>query len=129
MQNLNERRYADRVYIPDGKIFYRKLEKFMMLSRYQGPVRLEDITKSTISIPGELQYPRHTPVELKISAPGFPDICLKGQVMDYEEDQGSGMIKTIIQIMPFGQGKTYNSFKTKKKLDKILSQSSGREDA
>lgn len=123
MENSNERRYADRVNVPQGKIFYRKLEKFMQLSRYQGPVQLDDMTKSTVSIPVHLNYPRHTPVELKISAPGFPDICLKGKVMEYEEDNRSGMTKTIIQIMPFGYGKIYNSFKIKKKLDKFLSES------
>ena len=125
MENSNERRYADRINVPEGRIFYRKLEKFMSLSRYQGPVQLEDMTKSTLSIPVHLPYKIHTQVEVKISAPGYSDICIKGQVQDFELDNKTGNTKTIIQIMPFGQGRIYNSFKTKKKLDKFLSSAQG----
>lgn len=122
MQKAKDRRYAERVNLTDGKIFYRKLDGILKFPRYQGPVNLDDLSKSTISIPVVLNYARKTQIELKILVPGFPEIYLKGSVLGFEEDHNHGISKTIIQILPYGYGKTYNSFHEKKKLDRFLSQ-------
>jgi hypothetical protein len=45
---------------------------------------------------------------------------MKGIISGFEPDPQGHWIKTIIQFNPYGYGKKYNSFRSKKRLDRVL---------
>jgi hypothetical protein len=120
---LNEgkdRRYIDRLIIPGAKVYYKKLAGFAIFHRYHGPLHLSDITKSTISIPEKIDLPSKTNLNLKIIFPEENLINMKGIIAGFEPDPKGQWTKTIIQFNPYGHGKMYNSFRSKKRLDRFL---------
>ena len=121
MQGDKDRRYIDRIYIPGASIYYRKLSRFNFFRRYQGPMSLADISKSTLSVPEHLSYKSRTVLDLKIILPENQIINLKGAISGFEMNNDSKTNKTIIQFQPYGYGKEYNSFRSKRKLDRFLS--------
>jgi len=120
LSKAKDRRYIDRLMIPGAKVYYKKSTRFTFLNRYHGPLHLSDITKSTISIPEKLEMPSKTDLELKIIFPEENLINMKGIISGFEPDPKGHWIKTIIQFNPYGHGKKYNSFRLKKRLDRIL---------
>jgi hypothetical protein len=120
MQDDQDRRYIDRLFIPGASLYYRKLDRFNFLRRYQGPIALTDISKSTVSIPEQLVLKSKTLLDLKIILPENQIISLKGSVRGFETNIEKNKFKTIIQFQPFGYGREYNSFRVKKKLDRFF---------
>ena len=120
MSESKERRYIDRIMIPGAKVYYKKSSGFTYFKRYRGPFYLIDITKSTISVPEKLSLHIKTGLDLKIVIPENQIISMKGIISGFETDINSQSVKTIIQFNPYGHGKKYNSFRSKKKLDRFL---------
>ena len=120
MSENKDRRYIDRIMIPGAKVYYKKSSGFTYLKRYNGPLFLTDITKSTISVPEKLSLHIKTGLDLKIIIPENQVISMKGIISGFENDINSRSVKTVIQFNPFGHGKQYNSFRSKKKLDRFL---------
>ena len=120
LSEAKDRRYIDRLMIPGAKVYYKKLTRFTFFNRYQGPLHLTDITKSTISIPEKIEMPSKTDLELKIVFPEENLINMKGIISGFEHDPKGDWIKTIVQFNPYGHGKKYNSFRSKKRLDRVL---------
>ncbi len=120
MNESNDRRYIDRIIIPGAKVFYKKTSRFSYFKKFQGPLHLTDITKSAISVPKKLPFPKRFDLELKIVMPENEVLGMKGKVRGFKEDSSGKFINTIIQFNPFGSEKEYNSFRTKKKLDQFL---------
>ncbi len=120
MSESKDRRYIDRIMIPGAKVYYKKSSRFTYFTRYHGPLHLADITKSTISVPEKLALHIKTDLDLKIVIPENRIISLKGIICGFENDINSQSIRTIIQFNPYGYGKKYNSFRSKKKLDHFL---------
>jgi len=121
LENNKDRRYIDRIPIPGSKVYHRKSAFFLGFKRYKGPSNLSDITKSTISIPERLSYDKKISLDVKIIFPQNISVNMKGFISTIEEDPSLGKIKTIVQFYPYGYGKKYNNFRTKKKLARILS--------
>ena len=120
MAENKERRYIDRVMIPGAKVYYKKSVGFALFKRYRGPLFLADITKSNISVPDKLSLHIKTCLDLKIVIPENQVLSMKGIISGFENDINSQSVKTVIQFNPFGHGKQYNSFRSKKKLDRFL---------
>ena len=120
MSENKDRRYIDRIMIPGAKVYYKKSSGFTYLKRYHGPLFLADITKSTISVPEKLSLHIKTGLDLKIVIPENQVLSMKGIISGFENDINSQSVKTVIQFNPFGHGKQYNSFRSKKKLDRFL---------
>ena len=120
MSESNDRRYIDRIMIPGAKVYYKKSSGFTYFKRYRGPLYLTDITKSTVSVPEKLSLHIKTGLDLKIVIPENQIISMKGIISGFETDINSQSVKTIIQFNPYGHGKKYNSFRSKKKLDRFL---------
>jgi hypothetical protein len=115
-----DRRYIDRIMIPGAKVYYKKSNGVTLFKRYRGPLYLADITKSTMSVPEKLLLHIKTNLDLKIVIPENQIINMKGIISGFETDINSQSVKTIIQFNPFGHGKKYNSFRSKKKLGRFL---------
>ncbi len=45
MDDLKDRRYMHRVSIPSALLYFREIEKPFLLSTYQGPFQITDISK------------------------------------------------------------------------------------
>ena len=120
MNNADDRRYIDRIIIPGAKVYYRRTSRCTWFAKFQGPLHLNDITKSAISVPRKLSIPKKINLELKIIIPENEILKMKGKVSKVKEDATGKFIKTIIQFNPFGNEKEYNSFRAKKKLDHYL---------
>jgi len=123
MEELKDRRYMERVRIPMAKLYYRVKDRHKLLNSYQGPFPISDISKSSLSIEGCLNLKNKTQICLKISIPDHPEILLKGQILGFISDRAGRVVKTIIQLMPYGLDPQYNSFKYKKRLEHCLSNS------
>ena len=120
MNDSNDRRYIDRIIIPGAKVYYKKTSRFSCFTKFQGPLQLTDITKSAISVPKKLPFPKKIDLELKIIMPENEALSMKGKVRGIKEDANGKFVNTIIQFNPFGSEKEYNSFRTKKRLDQFL---------
>jgi hypothetical protein len=120
MQNDKERRYIDRIYIPGASLYYRKFTRFNFLKRFHGPMSLTDISKSTVSIPAQLSFKTRTVLDIKIILPKNQIINLKGAIRGFETNHANNSYKTVIQFQPYGYGREYNSFRSKRKLDRFL---------
>jgi hypothetical protein len=120
LSEAKDRRYIDRLMIPGAKVYYKKSTRFTFFNRYHGPLHLADITKSTVSIPEKLEMPSKTDLELKIIFPEENLLNMKGIISGFEPDPQGHWTKTIIQFNPYGHGKKYNSFRSKKRLDRVL---------
>ena len=120
MNDLKDRRYMDRIHIPMAKMYYRQSEKNKLLNTFQGPVPIADMSKSSLSIDAPLKFKLKTHLYLKILIPDHPVIFLKGQIAGHLSNAAGEIIRTIIQILPYGLDPCYNSFKFKKRLEHCL---------
>ena len=75
---------------------------------------------SSISVPGTLRIRKKCELQIKIKIPDFSSIKLRGQIVGYIKNPLGKVAKTIIQILPYGHQKQYNSFETKEKLEQCL---------
>ncbi len=121
MDDLKDRRYMDRITIPKAQLFYRVNDKHKLLHAYHGPFWISDICKSSLSISGALRFKNKTPLCLKLIVPDQPEILLKGFILGYLRNRAGQVIKTVIQLMPFGHAPQYNTFKQKRRLENCLS--------
>jgi hypothetical protein len=120
MDALKDRRCMDRVSIPAARLYYRITDRHKLLNAYHGPVQISDISKSSLGIDSPLNLKINTHLCLKIIMPDYPEILLKGQILGFLKDRAGKVIRTIIQIMPYGYEPQYNSFKNKKRWEYCL---------
>ena len=116
MENNKERRYIDRVELPLAQIYYRPLDRYTVFRNYHGPLDLADISKSAMRIYGKLVEDKNIAVEIKLVVPGFSRICMKCRIMGFDERNTC----TIVQFLPFGIGRNYNTFRAKEKLEQLV---------
>ena len=121
MDNSKERRYIDRLAVPQAKVYYRTLGRYAIFNYYQGPLDLADISKSALRIYGKLPGEKNTNVEIKLVIPGFSMVTVKCRIMGFDERH----TYTIAQLLPYGIGRNYNSFQTKHNLELLMTHSGG----
>ncbi len=117
MDQEKERRYIDRIVLPETIVYFRRDGKINFIKPFQGPIRLIDISKSAARLADEMPFGTNTVLELKIIVPGYPAIYLKGRIREIDHLTHN----SIIQILPFGIGRAYNSFHVKARFDLLLS--------
>jgi hypothetical protein len=117
---MEDRRYIDRLSIPGTRVFFKKTVGFSLFRKYKGPYSLSDITKCTISLTDKIRLPVRTDLNLKLIFPDKHLLNMKGSIRGFEHDAQGRFYKTVIQFNPFGNGKKYNSFRTKKRLERLL---------
>lgn len=83
---------------------------------------LKDITKHGACIEIKEDLPSGSRLLLEIIVPGEQRINVRGQVVwtNKAPKQNSGLAG--IQFSPYGEGKPYNSFKTRELLEKLTQQ-------
>jgi len=120
MDDQNDRHYQAKMPSPGGKVYYRKTGNLSFLRPYQGPLGLDGLSKSTVSVSGRLPYGQKTCLDLKIFLSQKQVVRLKGNIAGTEHVVDEQLGKSIIQLLPFGFGRNYNSFKAKDILDEFL---------
>ena len=122
MEDFKERRHLERFSIPGAKTLYKIHKKINLLSRYNGPTNLKDITKNGACIEIKEDLQPGCLLILLIIVPGEEKFNVRGQVVWTKKVpvQNSGLAG--IQFSPYGEGKPYNSFKTRKTLEKLTQQ-------
>ena len=114
--DIEERRYINRLILPDAKIYFRRFDRFNPIRHYQGPVDLADISKSALRVYGLLPCEKKNRLQIKLVIPGCPDISVKCWLKNFDEKNAT----TVLQFLPFGMGRNYNSFRTKQQLEMLL---------
>ena len=115
-----DNRTLDRHSIPDGKVYFRKLNGFSFLNRYRGPYNLMDLSKSSIRFEHNTKSLNDTNIELKIIVPGSHNFRIKGKVAGPLDTKNYNNDHIIVHFLPFGSRKVYNTYRSKKKLDALL---------
>jgi len=122
MVNYKERRHLERFSIPGAKTLYKLYKKINLFNRYNGPTNLKDITKHGACIEIKEDVRPGNQLLMRIIVPGEQKISVRGQVVwtNKAREHSSGFAG--IQFSPYGEGKPYNSFKTREALEKLTQQ-------
>jgi len=119
MDDVKERRHLERISIPGAQTLYKVEKKFTLLNRYTGPTTLKDITKHGACIEIRDDLSPGSRLSLEIIVPGEEKISVRGQIVWANQDQSRGSGFAGVQFWPYGEGKRYNSFKTRETLERL----------
>ena len=117
-----DNRALDRSNIPEGKVFFRKLNGFNFLKPFKGPYSLNDLSKSSIRFEYPVLNMDDTIVELKIMVSGSQILKIKGKIAGPLDIKEYNRNHTVVHFLPFGSRKVYNTYRIKKKLDALLNE-------
>lgn len=120
MQETNHHRALDRIQIQGAKVFFRKVKNINFFHGFKGPYKLDDISKSNV----RFQYPsimlEDTLLELKIIIAESQSLRIKGKVVGPLDSKEYHRDHILVQFLPFGNRKVYNTYRSKRKLESIL---------
>lgn len=117
-----DHRSLDRLSIPDARVYYRKVSSWFLPSAFKGPYEMKDISKSSLRFHEGILSANNTVIELKILFPGVSNLRIKGRVAGPQDDKNYHRGYTLIHFLPFGSRKVYNSYRCKRKLDRIIAE-------
>ena len=118
MQPEKNRRYLERITIDGAKITYR----MDRVSRYSGPVPLSDLTWSSLRFEADPSLQTGEIIELQIFIPGEDKIRVRGHLIWTSRSDETGRNFAVVQLLPFGPGREYNSMNTRDTLKRIINQ-------
>lgn len=117
-----ERRHLVRFEIPGAQISYKQNQSFALFSKYSKPMPLKDITKNGACIGVSDFFNPGDPIEIKLLIPGERRIRVKGKIIWSSQLAEYQASFAGIQFLPFGEGKHYNSFWCRQKLEQLTNQ-------
>jgi len=109
MYQPSDRRTQLRIEIPEATT-YTKNEKWLsIMSFYEGPGRLLDLSKGGAGFETVRQVEKDDLMRVKISIPGEESLVLKGKVRWTAPVEWNGKTRVGIQFTPYGRQKQFNS--------------------
>ena len=114
-----ERRALNRLEIPSAEVFYKTLKRFNLTSTLTGPTNLVNISKSGACFVSKNYMAKGSEVMLKIFLPEKNPLSIKAKTVWSSENHESSQTYVGVQFKPFGEGKGYNSFKSKEILEQL----------
>ena len=121
MSDKTERRALDRIKIPSAELFYKPLKRINILAILIGPTNLVNISKSGACFISQNNLKKGSDVYLKIVLPVQEPFYLKAKTIWTSCIHEQEEMSVGVQFKPFGEGKKYNSYKSKNVLEQIYS--------
>ena len=121
MADNKERRFNERVKIDGAHICYRCTKEKSLFGRFSDPTPIEDITWSSVRFVTEEYLKSGEAVDLEMKIPGEKKIRVKGHLIWSKQKPDDETHFTVVQLMPFGSGKQYNSLSIRNKLKNLIS--------
>jgi c-di-GMP-binding flagellar brake protein YcgR len=109
MSSLSERRTQLRVEIPESETYSKPENWYNLVTLYNGPGRLIDLSKSGAGFETAKQVEKDELLRLKIDIPGEDTLVLKGQVRWTASVEWNSKMRVGVQFAPFGERREYNS--------------------
>ncbi len=127
MNDQSQEALQERPEFPGGEVYFKKAGKFSFLKRFRGPLNLSQLSKSSVKISGLIPVKVKTCLDLKIVLSGKESILLRGYFNGPQDPAGED-VQSQIQLLPFGDGRNYNSFSAKKILETLIDDPADRHD-
>ncbi len=115
-----DRRFLERISIDGAKISYRMDKETLLFKYFSDPVPLSDLTWNSLRFEADASLPTGNIVDLKIEIPGEEKIRVKGHLIWNSRSQGENRNYVVVQLLPFGPGRNYNSLTTHEALKRII---------
>jgi len=115
-----DRRFLERISIDGAKIVYRIENDKRFLRRFSNPVPLSDLTWSSLRFEADPSLAAGELIDLQILIPGEEKINVKGHLIWNSRSDKSDRNYVVVQLLPFGPGRNYNSILTRELLKKII---------
>jgi len=109
MNLFSERRSKLRVEIPESAAYAKSDRWYRMLTVYESPGRLIDLSQSGAGFETLLSTKKDDRLRVKIDIPGEQKLVLKGHVRWAEPVKWNGKTRVGVQFTSYGRQKPYNS--------------------
>jgi hypothetical protein len=119
MSETTERRALNRIEIPSAEVLYKPIKRFNLFSTLTGPTNLINISKSGACFISKNSLEKGSEVMLKLFIPEQDPLFVKASTVWISANQEHSQMSVGVQFKPFGKGKAYNSFESKKILEKL----------
>ena len=120
MDQNEDRRALDRVRIKGAEVFYRFSKEMNLLSPFSGPGPLEDLTWSSLRFTTGKSLHAGELVEVEISIPNEDKVRIRGYLIWTSDMPVNEKYYAVVQFLPYGTGKSYNSMKVKDRLQELV---------
>ena len=119
MDDQSKEKFRGRSGSTPGEVYFKETGKFGFLKQFRGPLSLIKLSKSTVKISGLIPVKVKTCLDLKIVLSGKETILLKGY-FNGPENSETAEVQSQVLLLPFGDGRNYNSFAAKKMLEALI---------
>lgn len=119
-EEKKERRSMDRVKIDGAMIIYRHGKDPAFFNRYSHPMPLEDMTWSSFRFQADKFIRNGEVIDIELKIPGEHKIKVKGQLIWTAAAPDDETQYAVVQLLPFGSGKQYNSMSVREKLKALI---------
>jgi hypothetical protein len=109
MNEHDDRREQLRLEIPEATTYAKTESWFNLISMYDGPGRLLDLSKSGAGFETVKKVEKDDLLRVRIDIPGEETLVLKGHVRWTAPVAWNGKLRVGIQFMPYGRRRQYNS--------------------
>ena len=121
MSEKKERRFLDRIKISGAQLSYRTSKEKGIFSRFSQPMPIEDLTWNSVRFKTEQYIKSGDVVEMEVLIPGESKLKVKGHLVWTSRAPGDDIHYAVVQLLPFGDGKQYNSLSLRQKLKTLIS--------
>jgi hypothetical protein len=120
MADDKDRRFLDRVKIDGARVAFRASSEKGLFNRFSDPMPVEDITWSSVRFSTNHFLKTGDTVDLEVLIPGENKIKVKGYLVWTSRKPDDQTNYAVVQLMPFGSGKQYNSLNIRQKLKVLI---------
>jgi hypothetical protein len=121
MAEEKERRFLERIKIAGAQVSFRTVSEKGLFSRFSDPVPVEDMTWSSVRFSTNHYLKPGENIDLEVSIPGESKIKVKGHLVWTSRKPDDQTNFAVVQLLPFGSGKEYNSMNVRQKLKSLIS--------
>ena len=120
MAEEKDRRFLERIKIAGARVAFRTSSEKGLFSRYSEPMPVEDITWNSLRFSTNHFLKSGDPVDLEVLIPGENKIKVKGHLVWTSRKPDDQTNYAVVQLLPFGSGKQYNSLNIRQKLKGLI---------